>query len=181
MKVCSRCKKEKQDNEFSTQRTKKSGYKLRLQSYCILCQSEYTKENREKINARHRERRKTTWYSKERIKAKEYRIKYREKYLWTSARDRCRKSKLEFSIKVEDIVIPEYCPLLGFPLTKGIMVRKDPNAPSLDRVDNSKGYIKGNVKVISYKANAMKNNASIESLKTFCKNLFEYLKTSEND
>ena len=38
------------------------------------------------------------------------------------------------------------------------------NSPSLDRIDNSKSYVKGNVKVISYKANILKGNGSIEEL-----------------
>lgn len=39
-----------------------------------------------------------------------------------------------------------------------------PNAASLDRIDNSKGYVRGNVMVISLRANAIKNNATAEEL-----------------
>ena len=41
------------------------------------------------------------------------------------------------------------------------------NSPSLDRMDNSKGYVKGNVQVISHKANSMKFSASKDELLKF--------------
>lgn len=47
-------------------------------------------------------------------------------------------------------------------------------SPSIDRIDNSKGYIKGNVWIISMKANAMKNSANFKELHTFCKNILRY-------
>ena len=63
---------------------------------------------------------------------------------------------MECTISKEDIVIPEYCPLLDIPIHR-CERGKGYNTPSLDRIDNTKGYIKGNVWVISKLANSLKN------------------------
>lgn len=87
-----------------------------------------------------------------------------ERQLWLSAKARARKSKIKFSIKIEDIFIPEFCPILEVPL-----VYNSDYAPSVDRKIPELGYTKENVWVISKKANVMKNNASSEDLKNFGK------------
>jgi hypothetical protein len=87
--------------------------------------------------------------------------------LWYVARARSRQYGVEFSITEEDIVIPEFCPILETRLTKGNGYL--PNAMSLDRVDNDKGYIPGNVRVISRKANLMKSSLTINILEKLIK------------
>lgn len=67
---------------------------------------------------------------------------------------------LEFNIEISDIVIPNICPILRIKL--GRFDRK--TAPSLDRIDNTRGYIKGNVRVISNRANVMKGDMSLEDI-----------------
>lgn len=86
------------------------------------------------------------------------------------SRSKARASKkgLEFNLTIEDIVIPEVCPYLKIPINTDRMY-----SPSLDRIDNNKGYIKGNVEVISWKANIMKSNASPEELVEFAKAILE--------
>lgn len=68
----------------------------------------------------------------------------------------------DFNLEPQDIVIPETCPVLGIKLALNTKPQDD--SPSIDRIDNSKGYIKGNVHVISFKANRIKNNATPEEL-----------------
>lgn len=86
------------------------------------------------------------------------------KSLFNKAKARCKKSGLEFSISLEDIIIPEYCPLLKVKLDS--FGHKD-YCPSLDRIDNNKGYTKDNIWVISFKANRMKNTATKAELLMF--------------
>jgi len=77
------------------------------------------------------------------------------------AKQRCVSSGREFLLDVEDIVIPDTCPILGIPLNMNSgRSGAYKNSPSLDRIRNSEGYTKDNIQVISQKANAMKSSAS---------------------
>lgn len=89
------------------------------------------------------------------------------------ARKRAEKYNLEFNLEYSDIIIPEKCPILEVPLELGTKNNYE-YTPSIDRIDNSKGYIKGNIQIISKKANSMKNLASLEELKIFCTNILRY-------
>ena len=108
-------------------------------------------------------------------KGREY---YRRKLpnrLLNAAKARARKHNIEFTITLEDIIVPQHCPLLGIELkvAEGKTASKS-NSPSLDRFDSNKGYVKGNVWVISQKANTMKSNASLEELTMLVTNLATY-------
>lgn len=109
------------------------------------------------------------------------RINNVQRYLWQRAKQRAIKYNLDFNIEQSDIIVPKICPILEVPLEWGKKGNYE-YSPSLDRIDNNKGYIKGNIMVISKKANTMKNSASIQELKTFCKNILRYsLNNSENE
>ena len=103
-----------------------------------------------------------------------WRAKYPEKDMLANARIRAREKDLPFSISYKDIKIPALCPVLNIPLERGVGVSHD-NSPSLDRITPDKGYVLGNIKVISYRANRIKSNATNEELvavaKYICKNL----------
>lgn len=77
---------------------------------------------------------------------------------------RCSITKHECTITIDDFEIPEYCPILGLRLEMNIG-RPKPNSPSVDRIDNTKGYIPGNVSVISYRANLRKSDMSKEDIR----------------
>ena len=91
--------------------------------------------------------------------------------LFNSARTRAKREELNFNLDISDIIIPEYCPILKIPLFKGVG-KPVHNSPTLDKINNELGYIKGNIRVISYRANTMKSNCTIEILE----NIIKYIK-----
>jgi len=107
-------------------------------------------------------------------RAKAYQKKIREgnpsRFLWSTAKRRAREQGLAFDIEPSDIVIPTRCPLLGVPLRRGQGVVLA-ESPTLDRRDPTLGYVKGNVWVISHRANSIKQDASLAELALLVQNL----------
>jgi hypothetical protein len=63
---------------------------------------------------------------------------------------------------------PKVCPVFGVELDWKVKVNGGQNnSPSLDRIDSTKGYVKGNVMIMSKLANSMKQNATTEQLNQF--------------
>lgn len=156
-KKCTACLQELPIESFHKNKRTKDGRHV----HCGKCKYKYdaayrrTKEYRDKEKLRGKERRAYDWNLK-----------------FIAAKFNAQKRNLEFSITIEDVPIPEICPLLGIPLIMGEQSRW--NKPSIDRIDSSKGYIKGNVWVISVLANTMKSIATKEQLITFSKNTLKY-------
>lgn len=115
----------------------------------------YREENRETI----------------REKGKEYYRRKLKNRLLNAAKARARKYNMDFDLTLDDFILPAKCPLLDIELqvNKGRNSVKH-NSFSLDRIDSSKGYIKGNVWVISMLANSIKSNATLEDIQTLSKN-----------
>jgi hypothetical protein len=81
-------------------------------------------------------------------------------YMLRRAKTRATQKGLEFDLGLSDILpLPTHCAVFGMELTKG-RGHHDESAFSLDRIDNTRGYVKGNVVVISYLANRLKNNGT---------------------
>lgn len=150
MKTCTQCKQEKNNKEFYLNASRLDG----LTSWCKLC----TKAYQQKIPSEKR----AEWSARSYQKKKETDPAL---FMWKQAKHRAKwdYNNMEFNIEVSDIVIPEVCPYFGTPF-----IPLDRNwGYSLDRIDSSKGYIKGNIQVISSRANTMKNNATKEELIKF--------------
>jgi hypothetical protein len=90
----------------------------------------------------------------------------RERILWSGARGRAKKNNLPFDIEVEDVKIPALCPVFGIPFNLSNTIKNNrSDSPSIDRIIPIRGYTKGNIEVISYRANMIKRDASLDELK----------------
>jgi hypothetical protein len=141
MRRCSTCRQDLPEDQFD--RTPKSADGLAY--WCRDCRARY-----------HR-----SYKSAEKRYTGKSRLSWEER-LWYGARKRAEDAGLAFDIEVSDIVIPEQCPVIGTRL-----MRASPglaHRASLDRIDNARGYVKGNVAVISSKANTLKSNLSIAEI-----------------
>lgn len=136
-----------------------------------------------KLNASHKRRNYQT---------KEDRIKG---YMIRNIKYSAKRRNLEFDLDYTDITLPKYCPLLEIELNytnqkthKFLSLGddyvdlgfNDPSKATVDRIDNNKGYVKGNIIILSRMANAMKNESSFEQLKTFNKNSKKLIEFFEN-
>ena len=138
-KICLECKKEKPSTQFSY--NKKGDVKSGKKEICKQCGA----------NKREILRRNKSWKDDA------------ARVLLNNSKQRAKKSNIEHTLKYEDIKIPEICPVLGIPLK-----REDKstwmNAPSIDRIDNTKGYVYDNIIVVSRRADILKKDASINEL-----------------
>jgi len=106
-------------------------------------------------------------YSREASRAKRAALRAKRdeaRRLYESAKKRAAFKGLAFTITVDDIVIPENCPVFGEPLLPPSLCGPNPMMPSIDRIDCRRGYEPGNVQVMSHRANTLKNDASIAEL-----------------
>lgn len=151
-KACKQCGETKPFSEFHVCSVARDGRKTK----CAACTAQNVKERYLKdVEASREMFRQASRRSKER---------YPLTYLLAGARRRAKENGWEFSITKEDLETPDVCPVLGIPLSwSDLDVPKD-YRPSLDRVDNTKGYVPGNVVVISWRANVLKRDATAEEL-----------------
>lgn len=114
---------------------------------------------------------------------REHRNKIRRKFAQSEKgvllriRATAKKQGIPFNLTEEDVAIPDVCPVLGIPLNKnagnGRNTTRD-DSVSVDRLIPELGYVKGNVVVMSFKANRMKNNGTVEELKALVSFLENY-------
>ncbi len=94
-------------------------------------------------------------------------VRYR---LYHLAKHRAKKHNIPFTITQEHIQIPAHCPVLGMPLRPG-KGRAHCGSPTLDRIIPTVGYVPGNVRVISFRANQLKSNGSARELRQVAEDL----------
>lgn len=168
-KVCANCKESKEDVEFYPGKNKDG-----LHSWCKKCCSLKNKGSRDrnpptqsKINTKRLKdqiRSQTIEYKRQnntRMKSRPVEVQMLDK-----ARQRAKKKGLAFDLKSSDIIVPEICPILRIPIQRAVGSKHhSDNSPTLDRVDSTKGYTNDNVWVISWRANRLKSDASLDELR----------------
>jgi len=191
---CSACGLLKDRSFFPKKRIKKRGW-------CRKCASKRTLEwkhkNRDHVNAQARLLRKKRtdpqkeadrilrkkWKQKNKEKIQEQAKEYRERQKKTQpkrlalarVKHKAKRLGYPFNIDESDIIIPKKCPLLGIKIKNNGLKNNRASSFSIDRIKPSLGYIKGNVRVISFRANMIKNNATPEELKTIASNIDKYV------
>ena len=103
---------------------------------------------------------------------------WRRSELYAVMREKFRNKKANASsaghtwtIEFGDLEFPEVCPVLGIELDYFADGRKE-NSPSFDRLDSSKGYVKGNVIIMAWRANRIKNDGTAEEHRR----IYEFMK-----
>lgn len=126
--------------DFFYKKTSEGRYGDFLYESCRSCSKEKARRSFRKNKSSHRDR-----YQKN-----------PEIKMYQNLKARAKNEGIKFEIDVEDIIIPETCPVLGIPL---IPFSSSDNSPSVDKFYPEKGYIKGNIFIISKRANRIKSNA----------------------
>lgn len=177
VKICPRC-----GRELSLDCYSKGTGKFGRRSICKECDRAIhnTPECRERRRLRRIERRRTVEGLKEREKQVDLlRIMSNEdsykKSLVRSAKRRATVENIPFDIDYTDISLSEYCPLLGIKLNNHVGEGQAKfDSPTIDRLIPSLGYVKGNVWVISRRANMIKSDATLEELELLVNNLRDH-------
>lgn len=163
MKKCSMCKIEKSEVDFHKATSARDG----LNYYCKMCNNlhanKYKLKNKEKIKERDLKSRNSN----------------PSRRLYYSVKARAKKYGLEFNIEPHDIVIPDYCPLTGIKIDTSAGEGRKRGCPSVDRIDNTKGYVKGNIRVVSDLGNRMKSDASKAELLEFSTRILRYISNED--
>ena len=90
------------------------------------------------------------------------------KKLVSDARRRAGHRRLQFDLDPSTISRPTHCPVFGTELVYQATGARQANSASLDRFDSSKRYTHDNVWVISWRANQIKSDATLEEMQALC-------------
>jgi predicted nucleic acid-binding protein len=166
--TCTKCKRTFHSSLFSKDKSRRSGYR----SACKVCSAAEFKKFRQSAAYTERLQRQIATRRHEKVTDPITR--------WAAvavgnARRRAKAAGLEFSISKDWLVAqaPTRCVLLEVPLDYSATVSTAASA-SVDRRDSTKGYTPDNCRIISFKANRIKSNASVFEITLLARNLHTY-------
>lgn len=122
--------------------------RLLFRDKCLAYEQKYRDKNRER----------------ERVRLRRYYAKTKVKQMVRAAKWRAGLTGTPFDLTEHDVQIPLFCPVLGMPIEQS-SGRQKPNSPSLDRIVPERGYVKGNVRVISSRANTLKRDGTLDEFR----------------
>ena len=95
-----------------------------------------------------------------------YRFKEPKRFILYSSRQGAKIRGIEHRLILSDIPdIPKHCPVFPWiEIEHKVSEGRRDNSPSLDRIDNTIGYVKGNVRIISWRANQAKSDLTDQEL-----------------
>lgn len=112
------------------------------------------------------------WYHKNKTD-----IEWRKRRLFKSLENRAKNNNIPFDLDYSDIVWPSHCPVFNVPLEYDCLENAKDNSASFDKVVPKLGYVKGNVRIISHRANWLKQDSTIEQLE----NIIRYMKEHQSE
>jgi hypothetical protein len=99
-------------------------------------------------------------------------VTVQEKWIARSKGNKKGKYRRELSVDYYKTLLVTHCPLLEIELSYDLYDNNvtPENYATLDKIDPKKGYVVGNVQIVSYRANTLKNSATLDELKLIVKN-----------
>lgn len=171
-KVCRGCGRTLPHSAFNKDNAKADGRRSR----CRECDAAY-------FQSKYQD---PAWKDKHRNRAKVWRTTLKNESpeeLWAidalaNAKQRARRGSLLCDIDLDYVrnLVVDTCPLLGLPILYAQSKLSD-SSPTLDRKNPTLGYTKGNVAVISHRANRLKSDSTVEEMQTLLNNLINYMES----
>lgn len=121
----------------------------------------WSMKNKTRINEQARERyaSEPEYKKLKQERARDYIVRNYRNWLLRQIKLRAKKTGVKFNLTMDDIIVPKRCPVFGMVLKRGVGHSCD-TSPTVDRINAKRGYVKGNVAIISRKANSLKGAAT---------------------
>lgn len=191
LKRCHRCEKVKLIEDF---RRRKDKYEAICKECTNITHKKWMEKNKESAYARHR-----IWVRNNRESVAKQRAEYRRlnaerlrvrqnkwrrehivadviRQALRNAKIRCAKKQMPVTVTVEELLLvlamqDNKCALSGVKLTFASKSKCIATSCSLDRIDQSKGYVTGNVRFLCHSVNSFRGSMSDGEFKQFVENI----------